>query len=118
MIRRQLGEGLLIQDQKILVGVVETLGKNAVGIAVFHKRRPDRGGDGGSIRFIGILDAFFIVVKVGQAEDDMLVIVFFAVCAYFGDIPEEYTELAGIRNLEIKADIPKDFQGVWDKLKG
>jgi len=36
----------------------------------------------------------------------------------FGDIPEEYTELAGIRNLEIKADIPKDFQGVWDKLKG
>jgi hypothetical protein len=36
----------------------------------------------------------------------------------FGDIPEEYTELAGIRNLEVRADIPKDFQRVWDKLKG
>ena len=36
----------------------------------------------------------------------------------FGDIPEKYTALAGLRNKEIKAPVPAEFRRVWDGLKG
>ena len=36
----------------------------------------------------------------------------------FGDIPEKYTALAGLRNKEIKAPVPTEFRRVWDGLKG
>ena len=36
----------------------------------------------------------------------------------FGDIPETYTALSGLRNKEIKTPIPADFRKVWDELKG
>ena len=36
----------------------------------------------------------------------------------FGDIPEKYTALTGLKNKEIKAPIPADFRKVWDGLKG
>ena len=36
----------------------------------------------------------------------------------FGEIPEEYTVLSGLRNKEIKAPIPAEFKRVWDGLKG
>ena len=36
----------------------------------------------------------------------------------FGDIPEEYTALDGLRNTEITAPVPTDFERVWRALKG
>ena len=36
----------------------------------------------------------------------------------FGDIPETYTALSGLRNQEIKTAIPAEFRRVWDELKG
>ena len=36
----------------------------------------------------------------------------------FGDIPEEYTVLGGLRNKEITAPVPSEFQRVWDEIKG
>ena len=36
----------------------------------------------------------------------------------FGDIPEEYTALKGLRNKEIELPVPAEFRRVWDGLKG
>ncbi|MGX8774889.1 MAG: RluA family pseudouridine synthase [Bacillota bacterium] len=36
----------------------------------------------------------------------------------FGDIPEEYSALCGLRNMEITAPVPAEFQRVWDEIKG
>ncbi len=36
----------------------------------------------------------------------------------FGDIPEEYTALQGLRKKEITAPVPAEFQRVWDEIKG
>ena len=36
----------------------------------------------------------------------------------FADIPEDYTALRGLRNKEITAPLPSEFQRVWDEIKG
>ena len=36
----------------------------------------------------------------------------------FGDIPETFTALQGLRNTEVNAPLPADFERVWRKLKG
>ena len=34
----------------------------------------------------------------------------------FGEIEEEYTELTGLSGLKVTAEIPTDFQRVWEEL--
>ena len=34
----------------------------------------------------------------------------------FGDIPEEYTALSGLRDLEVKASVPREFEHIWKKI--
>ena len=36
----------------------------------------------------------------------------------FGEIPEEYDALCKLRNKEITAPVPAEFQRVWDEIKG
>ena len=36
----------------------------------------------------------------------------------FGDIPEQFTEITGLKNKEVTAQLPAEFERVWKELKG